>query len=144
MDKYFDINADLNKEVPFEKIGFPHYVISVEYDGDDRKSYFSTDLDVYSDLYELDDISVLHRIIEKWGRQTQINKIQEECLELSLVLNQMNCPTKDPKDMEDQLYDELADAKILLAQANILFDEKRIIERIRHKLDKVQRKYLNS
>lgn len=90
------------------------------------------------------DKAVLYKIIAKWGRETQINKIQEECLELALVLNQMNCPTKDPKEMEDQLYDELADAKILLAQADILFDENRINERIKYKLEKVQRKYLNS
>ncbi len=86
---------------------------------------------------------ILHKIIEKWGRETQINKIQEELLELSLVLNQLKCPTKDPKEMEAKLYDELADVKIMMAQADILFDKNRINERVKFKLDKCNKKYLS-
>ena len=86
---------------------------------------------------------ILHKAIEKWGRDTQINKIQEEALELSLVLNQRNCPTKDPEQMEAKLYDELADVKIMMAQADILFDADRINERVKFKLDKLQSKYLS-
>ena len=85
---------------------------------------------------------ILHKAIEKWGRDTQINKIQEEALELSLVLNQRNCPTKDPEQMEANLYDELADMKIMMAQAEILFDADRINERVKFKLDKLKSKYL--
>lgn len=86
---------------------------------------------------------ILHKAIEKWGRDTQINKIQEEALELSLILNQRNCPTKDPEQMEASLYDELADMKIMMAQAEILFDADRINERVKFKLDKLQSKYLS-
>jgi NTP pyrophosphatase (non-canonical NTP hydrolase) len=86
---------------------------------------------------------ILHKIINKWGRETQINKIQEELLELCLVLNQINCPTKDPKEIEAKLYDELADAKIMMAQADILFDEDRINDRVKFKLDKCNKKYLS-
>lgn len=93
-------------------------------------------------MYKIDR-KVLLRIIENWGRETQINKIQEEALELSLALNQIKCPTKDPEQMKDNLYDELADMKIMMAQAEILFDAERINERVKFKLDKVQRKYLD-
>lgn len=86
---------------------------------------------------------ILLKAIEKWGRDTQINKIQEEALELSLILNQRNCPTKDPEQMEASLYDELADMKIMMAQAEILFDADRINERVKFKLDKLQSKYLS-
>lgn len=86
--------------------------------------------------------AILHRAIEKWGRETQINKIQEEALELSLVINQMKCPTKDMEQMEHNLYDELADMKIMMAQAEILFDSKRINERVDYKLNKLENKYL--
>lgn len=86
---------------------------------------------------------ILLKAIEKWGRDTQINKIQEEALELSLILNQRNCPTKDPNQMEASLYDELADMKIMMAQAEILFDADRINERVKFKLDKLQSKYLS-
>lgn len=86
---------------------------------------------------------ILLKAIEKWGRDTQINKIQEEALELSLILNQRNCPTKDPEQMEASLYDELADMKIMMAQAEMLFDADRINERVKFKLDKLQSKYLS-
>lgn len=86
---------------------------------------------------------ILLKAIEKWGRDTQINKIQEEALELSLILNQRNCPTKDPEQMEASLYDELADMKIMMAQAEILFDADRINERVKFKLNKLQSKHLS-
>ncbi len=89
------------------------------------------------------DKEILLKAIAKWGRETQINKIQEEALELSLVLNQRNCPTKDKDEMEASLYDELADVKIMMAQAEILFDADRINERVKFKLDKLNRKYLS-
>lgn len=89
------------------------------------------------------DKEILLKAIEKWGESTQINKIQEEALELSLVINQRNCPTKDPEQMEASLYDELADMKIMMAQAEILFDADRINERVKFKLDKLNRKYLS-
>lgn len=89
------------------------------------------------------DGKILHKAIEKWGREVQINKIQEELLELALVLNQMNCLTKDILEMEDKLYDELADVKIMMAQADILFDSKRISDRVNFKLNKLNKKYLS-
>ena len=86
---------------------------------------------------------ILQKAIDKWGKETQINKIQEEALELALVLNQRKCPTKDVEQMEANLYDELADMKIMMAQAEILFDADRINERVKFKLDKLQSKYLS-
>ena len=88
------------------------------------------------------DKEILQKAIDKWSKETQINKIQEEALELALVLNQIKCPTKDIEKMEASLYDELADMKIMMAQAEILFDADRINERVKFKLDKLQSKYL--
>lgn len=85
---------------------------------------------------------ILHKIINRFGRKVQVNKIQEEALELSLVLNQINCPTKNPEEMEEALYDELADMKIMMAQAEILFDKERIDKRVAYKLEKFKSKYL--
>ena len=87
---------------------------------------------------------LLLKIIKKWGRDTQINKIQEEALELALAINQMKCPTKNIEQMEANLYDELADMKIMMAQAEILFDSKRINEQVKFKLDKCHQKYFNN
>lgn len=86
----------------------------------------------------------LQKIIDRFGKETQINKIQEEALELALILNQRNCPTKCAKEMEDRLYDELADMKIMMAQAELLFDADKINERVKIKLDKFQSKYLSN
>ena len=87
--------------------------------------------------------SICKRIIEKWGREVQVNKIQEEALELALVLNQRNCPTKDQEVMEAALYDELADMKIMMMQADLLFDADRIAERVQYKFDRVVSKHLS-
>jgi hypothetical protein len=47
------------------------------------------------------------------------------------------------EQMEANLYDELADMKIMMAQAEMLFDADRINERVKFKLDKLQSKYLS-
>lgn len=90
------------------------------------------------------DRNIIDRIIDKWGHETQVNKIQEEALELALVLNQRNCPTKNGSDMEAGLYDELADMHIMMAQSLVLFDRERIAERVRFKLQRVLEKHLNA
>lgn len=88
------------------------------------------------------DKEFLQKIIERFGEAIQVNKIQEEALELALVLNQRNCPTKDPEEMEDKLYDELADMKIMMGQAELLFDSDRINRRVEFKLERFKQKYL--
>lgn len=88
-----------------------------------------------------DQLHVLENAIVRWGRNNQINKIQEELLELSLVLNQLKCPTKDTEEMEFKLYDELADVVIMMEQAKILFDSDRISERVNHKILKLKTKH---
>jgi len=84
---------------------------------------------------------ILKAIIAKWGVENQTNKIQEQALELALVLNQLKCPTKDKAALEAALYDELADMKIMMAQAELLFDADRINERVEFKLNRVVEKY---
>lgn len=88
-------------------------------------------------------IEILKKAIEKWGRETQINKIQEEALELALILNQMKCPTKNQYEMEANLYSELADMKIMMAQAELLFDADRINSNVDIKLERLQVKYFS-
>lgn len=87
------------------------------------------------------DKTLLHRAIAKWGPEVQIHKLQEELLELALVLNQRKCPTKTPVQMEALLYQELADVKIMMAQAEIIFDSERIDDIVVHKLDVLKHLY---
>lgn len=85
---------------------------------------------------------IYYRIISRFGRDVQIHKIQEEALELALALNQIHCPTKNRELMEDNLYSELADMKIMMTQAEILFDKDRIDEQVEFKLNQFKEKYL--
>lgn len=88
--------------------------------------------------------NLLTKAIGKWGKETQINKLQEELLELALVLNQRNCPTKDQKYITDQLYSELADVSIMMMQARLILDQKRIDETIRYKLNRMDEIYFTT
>lgn len=87
------------------------------------------------------DKHILRKAIAKWGIETQTKKLQEECLELALVINQMECPTKP--DMTDQFIDELADVKIMMEQAELMFGADRINERVEYKLKRMADKYFN-
>lgn len=82
--------------------------------------------------------SIYVQIINRFGREVQINKIQEEALELALAL--MKCPTKG--DLTEELYGELADMKIMMAQAEILFDKQKIDQMVEFKLNRFKEKYL--
>lgn len=64
--------------------------------------------------------STLIAAIDKFGVDGQVRKLQEELLELALVLNQINCPTKNRSKMEENLYSELADVKIMMIQAELI------------------------
>lgn len=86
--------------------------------------------------------SIIHRLVEHFGEKVQVDKLQEECQELALALHQAKCPTKDPIESENKIYDELADVTIMMKQALYLFDEDRINERVKVKLEKARAKYL--
>lgn len=44
-------------------------------------------------------------------------KIQEEALELALAINNRSIPTKDQEKVAANIYEELADMKIMMMQA---------------------------
>lgn len=69
---------------------------------------------------------LLQRAIEKFGRDAQIDKIQEEAMELALALHHLKCPTKEVPAMLDRVYEELADMKIMMEYAEVIFDRHRI------------------
>ena len=87
--------------------------------------------------------NIYQEIINHFGADTQIDKIQEEAQELALVLHQMKCPTKNKTELLEQVYSELADMTIMLRQARLLFDSEKIDYFVKYKLQKCQDKYLN-
>lgn len=87
---------------------------------------------------------ILKKAIEFWGVEMQTMKIAEEAAELSLAIIRMGNPTKDKKAMEDNLYEELGDMKIMMAIVDMIYDKERINERVRYKLIKMNKKYFSS
>lgn len=90
-----------------------------------------------------DQTEILQMALDKWGPEIQTAKIQEEALELALILNQINCPTKDRESLLPLLYDELADMKIMMAQAEMIFNKARIDQRVKYKLKRLYENHLN-
>lgn len=82
------------------------------------------------------------KMLIKFGREAQINKVQEEALELALAISHYNCPTKDRHSTQDAVYGELADMWIMMAQAFILFDADVINQHVDRKLKSITEKYL--
>lgn len=84
----------------------------------------------------------VQKIIDRFGSEVQVNKIQEEALELALALNQVNCPTKNKAEKLENVHEELADMKIMMAQAEKLFDADKINQLVDFKLNRFSEKYL--
>lgn len=90
-----------------------------------------------------ENIKIIKGMIRLFGREASINKIQEEAQELGLALNHLNSPTKtDKKKRLDDVYGELADMKIELRKAEMLFSKKKINRIVNQKLQKKKLKYL--
>ncbi len=64
--------------------------------------------------------NIYEQAIERWGEENQIKKIQEECLELALAINNMDCPTKSKAESYRNFIDEVADVSIMLKQAELI------------------------
>lgn len=77
------------------------------------------------------------KVFEKFGEEHQINKMQEECLELALALSRRKCQTK--KKDESEIYSELADVKIMLAQMEIIYSKEKINKMIDYKIERLKR-----
>ena len=75
----------------------------------------------------------------KWGNKTQISKIKEELLELTLALEQLDCPTKDYDKQLEQVESEFADVIIMLSQGQMIFNWERIEKQVDLKLDKLEK-----
>jgi len=79
------------------------------------------------------------------GNEAAVDKIQEEAQELALALHQLKCPTKtDKKKRLNDVYGELADMKIMMRQAEMLFSKKKINRLVNQKLQLKRDKYLSN
>ena len=86
---------------------------------------------------------VLAEAIWKWGEDSQIEMIQEECMELDLALKKLKRAQRhgNSKEIEKRRRDvigELADVNIVIAQGNILFPKEEIQKAIDYKMNRLQ------
>lgn len=84
------------------------------------------------------DDSILEKAIEKWGFDSQCEMIIEECLELALALQKMKRIRGDKEQKYRNTIDEIADVKIMIRQAEKLFDSKFINERVDFKMNRLK------
>lgn len=77
------------------------------------------------------------KAINKWGYGSQINMVIEELSELIVVIQQDKRGRTTPKEMAS----EIVDAKIMLEQLIIMFDNEELIDEIKkEKLERLEKR----
>ena len=84
------------------------------------------------------DDSILENAIERWGIDAQCEMIIEECLELALALQKMKRLRGDKDKKYANTIDEIADVKIMIRQAERIFDSKLINQRVDFKMNRLK------
>lgn len=77
--------------------------------------------------------SLFSTCLKKWGADAQVAMILEECLELASAIHKHR-----RKDNSENIIDEIADVKIMLMQAEMIFDLSKIDERVSFKLNRLK------
>lgn len=85
---------------------------------------------------------LLYKAIDKWGVDSQIHKIQEEILELALAINQSRCITKNKEHLIQGIISEVADCKIMIRQAELIYGKDKIDNAVTLAINKL-RKHLS-
>lgn len=88
------------------------------------------------------DRSILEKAIRMWGHDSQIEIIEEECIELALALQHLKRKKKDRQKTLENIVDEIADVAIVIEQAHIIFGSimpGAIDDRIKLKMARLER-----
>jgi len=83
------------------------------------------------------DKTIINKALETWGPDAQTDLIQEECIELALAIQKYRRRNGDKRQQFLDLIDEIADVRIMIDQAFIIFPEELINERIQIKLERL-------
>lgn len=88
-------------------------------------------------------IKIIKGLIKKFGRESAIDKLQEEAQELALALHHLKSITKtDKKKRLNDVYGELADMTIVMRSASELFNQNKINRLVNKKLQAKKEKHL--
>jgi NTP pyrophosphatase (non-canonical NTP hydrolase) len=80
----------------------------------------------------------LRKAIDKYGEIRQIEKLEEECLELALAIRQWRNKGGLNSEAYAKIVDEIADVDIMLTQAKIIFPIDLIDERKEFKIKRLK------
>ena len=83
------------------------------------------------------DESILDRAIDVWGVDAQCEMIIEECIELALALQKMKRTRGDREDKLNAVIDEIADVRIMITQAQRIFNSDDINDRVDFKMNRL-------
>jgi NTP pyrophosphatase (non-canonical NTP hydrolase) len=88
------------------------------------------------------DDAILQSAIDTWGIEAQREMIIEECIELALSLQKLKRSRGDFVEKIKNVIDEIADVKIMIRQAEHLFSESLINERVDFKMKRLQERLI--
>lgn len=80
---------------------------------------------------------ILARALVQYGFNAQIEMIIEECSELILALQKLKRTNGDNEEKLENVIDEVADVKIMIRQAEIMFGEEKVNERVCFKMNRL-------
>lgn len=83
------------------------------------------------------DKKILQAAIDKWGVDAQKEMLEEECIELALALQKLKRTRGDIGLKIANVIDEIADVKIMIQQAELMFDIDAINERVNFKMSRL-------
>lgn len=83
------------------------------------------------------DTNILRQAIEKWGKDAQVEMIEEECIELALAIQKLKRSGGNTQQKLDNVIDEIADVKIMITQAQMMFGYDSVQERIDFKMNRL-------
>ena len=84
------------------------------------------------------DETILQNAIDKWGHSAQVEMIKEECMELALAIQKLGRVRGDKVTKYLAVIDEIADVKIMIEQAQRLFPQNLINERVDFKMNRLK------
>ena len=89
---------------------------------------------------------LLHQAINKWGVDAQIEMVIEECLELAVALQKLKRKRGDHEQKLLAVIDEIADVRIIIEQAIIIFadPDNKIQQRIDFKMNRLNERLSES
>ena len=89
-------------------------------------------------------LKIINALLKKFGKESALDKLQEESQELALALHQLNhCQFKlDKKERLQNVYQELADVKNAIRVVELFLDSRKVNRLQNKKLQKKKLKYL--